>query len=79
MILIKSARSVGFFLEIFIFNYIISQIYFFFKITLTVLTLFCFDLQAGLELKENLSGGAPWPYGYPYPYDPSLAPYAFNG
>ncbi|XP_037045063.1 homeobox protein araucan isoform X2 [Bradysia coprophila] len=34
---------------------------------------------AGLELKENLSGGAPWPYGYPYPYDPSLAPYAFNG
>ncbi|KAJ6642460.1 Homeobox protein araucan [Pseudolycoriella hygida] len=21
---------------------------------------------SGLELKENLSGGAPWPYGYPY-------------
>lgn len=40
---------------------------------------FYFLLQAGLELKENLSGGAPWPYGYPYPYDPSLAPYAFNG
>lgn len=36
-------------------------------------------VQAGLELKENLSGGAPWPYGYPYPYDPTLAPYAFNG
>lgn len=44
------------------------------------LTLFFFCLfQAGLELKENMTGAAPWPYGYPYPYDPTMTPYAFNG
>lgn len=37
-----------------------------------------FQLQPGVDLKDGLAPGAPWPYGYPYPYDPSMNPYAFN-